>query len=78
MSVLYFLVNKIYNQNLSQATGYDVLLAELNKKDDSKHEKIIKVFEVFDKMIPLLGFYAEIMKTIRRELLGILKLKESQ
>lgn len=52
------------------ATGYDVLLAELSKTDDSKHEKILKVFEIFDKVIPLLGFYAEIMRTIKRELLG--------
>lgn len=62
-SRFYFVVNL-------KATGYDVLLAELNKKEDSKHEKMIKVFEIFEKMIPLLGYYAEIMKTIRRELLG--------
>lgn len=54
----------------SPATAYEIVLKELNKSVNSKDEKIIKVFEVFDALLPNLGVYNQIMKMIRQEFFG--------
>ena len=54
----------------SPATAYEIVLKELNNSINSKDEKIIKVFEVFDVLLPNLGVYHQIMKMIRQEFYG--------
>jgi len=52
------------------ATAYEIILKELSKSQNSRDEKIIKVFEVFDALLPNLGVYHQIMKMIRQEFFG--------
>jgi hypothetical protein len=53
------------------ATKYEIILTELEKKPNSKDERIVKVFEIFDQILPNLGVYHEIMKMARQQLFGI-------
>ena len=55
---------------LFKATAYEIVLKELSKSPNSKDEKIVKVFEVFDALLPGLGVYHQIMKMIRQEFFG--------
>lgn len=53
-----------------EATAYQIILSELNRKENSKDEKIAKVFDIFDQLIPSLGVYSQIMKIVRAQFFG--------
>lgn len=53
-----------------KATGYEITLTELSKSKNSKDEKILKVFEILDEIVPKLGVYTSIMKIARKQLFG--------
>jgi hypothetical protein len=59
--------NKIFE---TKATGYEIALTEISKSQHSKDEKILKVFEIFDEIIPNLGVYYKIMRIVRQQLFG--------
>jgi len=48
--------------------AYEISLTEVSKSDNSKDEKIHKVFEVLDELVPNLGVYSSIMKIVRKQL----------
>jgi hypothetical protein len=59
---------KVDGKFRSAATNYEIILAEINKRQNSKEEKIVKVFEILDQIWPNLGVYVGIMKMVRQEL----------
>ena len=50
------------------AVAYEVTLAELSSKQHE--EKICKVFDVLDEVIPKLGIYSKVMNIARQQLFG--------
>ena len=60
---MFIFINKI-------ATAYEILLTELGKSDETRDEKIIKVIEIFDQVVPNLGVYSPIMKLVRQQMFG--------
>jgi hypothetical protein len=54
----------------NKATAYEILLTELGKSDESRDEKILKVFEIFDQIVPNLGVYSPLMKLVRQQMFG--------
>lgn len=55
---------------MNSATAYEITLTEISKSQNSKDEKIYKVFEVLDEIVPNLGVYSSIMRIVRKQLFG--------
>jgi hypothetical protein len=50
--------------------AYEIELAELTLKNVPQNERITRVFEIIDELIPNLGVFAKIMKIVKAELIG--------
>lgn len=60
----------IFSYGPLKATAYEITLTEISKSQNSKDEKIYKVFEVLDEIVPNLGVYSSIMRIVRKQLFG--------
>ncbi len=52
------------------AIAYEIQLAELMLKNAPQNERITRVFQILEELIPNLGVYSKVMKIVKEELIG--------
>ena len=61
---------KILKSFQSPAMAYEISLTELEKTENSKDKKIVRVFDILVDLVPTLVIYTQLMKMIRQQLFG--------